>query len=53
MKKLEVKQIIELRDAIDKLREALEEVSDKYDRLESMLEKNYIEVYIEEAFKRR
>lgn len=53
MKKFEVKQIIELGDAIDNLKIALDEVIDKYIRLENMLEKDHMEVYIEEAFKRR
>lgn len=53
MKKSEIKQIIELGDAIDSLKIALDEVIEKYTRLEGMLEKDHIEVYIEEAFKRR
>ena len=53
MKNFEVKQIIELGDAVDKLKIALNEVVEKYTRLESILEKDHIEVYIEEAFKRR
>ena len=53
MKKFEVKQIIELGDAIDNLKITLDEVVEKYTKLENMLEKDHIEVYIEEAFKRR
>lgn len=53
MKKSEVKQIIELGDAIDKLNIALDEVVKKYAKLEGVLEKDHMEVYIEEAFKRR
>lgn len=53
MKKLEIEQIIKLGDAINKLKIALDEVIDKYNKLENMLEKDNIEVYIEETLKRR